>query len=56
MQRSRFPASSPVYAQKQEDGTYDDGRPHERDAYGYCKTCMAPPGCSHARCVKKEET
>jgi hypothetical protein len=28
----------------------EDGHPHERDERGWCKTCMAPPGCSHARC------
>lgn len=28
----------------------EDGYLHERDERGWCKTCMAPPGCSHARC------
>ena len=31
----------------------EDGHPHERDERGWCKTCMAPPGCSHVRCKER---
>lgn len=34
----------------------EDGYPHERNERGWCTTCMAPPGCSHARCAQPSPT
>lgn len=51
--RNKYPAGNSLYAQWTGEG-YDDGHPHERDDNGWCKNCMAPPGCSHTRLVPKE--
>lgn len=44
-----------MYAKPTGNG-WSDGHPHQRNENGWCRTCAAPPGCSHSRCVPDETT